>query len=225
MPPLAQLLEASPLFVSLDAGDRLELARTAFSRHYQSGQVIACAGEVWPYLMLLAYGRVTAAKESSEGRSLIVVTLGPGEVFWGLAFFLDEATMPVTLEAKEASRAYLWDRQSLLPSLLENGRLSWALCRLMAGRMSRASQVLDEMAFRPVTGRIASLLLDLFHGAEDLPVSRSLTLDEMAAHVGTTREVVCRLLYRFADNDLIRITRTELALRDREGLSRLAERQ
>ena len=224
MPPLDQLLEQSPLFASLNHRDRLELARTALSRHYTKGQVFACAGEVWPYLLLLVDGRVNAAKESSEGRSLIVVTLGPGEVFWGLAFFLDDAPMPVTLVAREECHTYLWDRRTLLPILLDNGRLSWELCRLMAGRMARASQVLDEMAFRPVTGRIARLLLDLFPGAEDLPVSRSLTLDEMAAHAGTTREVVCRLLYRFADDDLIRITRTELALRNKAGLAQLAER-
>jgi hypothetical protein len=54
-------------------------------------------------------------------------------------------------------------------------------------------------------------------------IPRALTLDELAARLGTTREVVCRTLYRFADKNLINVTRTEFVLSDREGLARLAE--
>jgi len=52
-----------------------------------------------------------------------------------------------------------------------------------------------------------------------------MTLDEMAAQVGTTREVVCRLLYRFADDGLITITRTEFTLLDPVRLAGLAGTQ
>ena len=45
----------------------------------------------------------------------------------------------------------------------------------------------------------------------------------MAARIGTTREMVCRLLYRFSDEGLIRVTRTEFALTDKNGLTRLAD--
>jgi DNA-binding transcriptional regulator LsrR (DeoR family) len=49
-------------------------------------------------------------------------------------------------------------------------------------------------------------------------VARSLTLDDMAARIGSTREVVCRFLQRFADENLINITRTEFEISDRQGL-------
>lgn len=132
--------------------------------------------------------------------------------------------MPVTLEARETSRLFLWSRETMEPILSHNGRVSWELCRLMAGRMQRASTILEEMAFQPVAGRLARLLLDHFEMAGDAAISRHLTLDEMASRIGTTREMVCRALYSFSDKSLIEVTRTEFVLTNREGLARLVER-
>jgi CRP/FNR family transcriptional regulator len=93
----------------------------------------------------------------------------------------------------------------------------------MIQRMQRASAIVEELAFLPVSGRLARLLLEHFDIAGEPVLERSLTLDEMASRVGTTREMVCRALYRFADRDLIHVTRTEFVLTNREGLSRLVE--
>lgn len=91
----------------------------------------------------------------------------------------------------------------------------------MVRRMMRASTIVEELAFKPVASRLAGLLLDHYHDAAGEPVPRSLTLDQMAAHIGTTREMVCRLLYRFSDQELIHITRTEFVLNDKSGLIQL----
>jgi CRP-like cAMP-binding protein len=101
--------------------------------------------------------------------------------------------------------------------------MGWELCRLMIQRMQRASAIVEELAFQPVAGRLARLLIDHFTSAGEESIERSLTLDEMAARVGTTREMVCRALYRFADKKLINVTRTEFVLTDRDGLSHLAD--
>jgi hypothetical protein len=84
--------------------------------------------------------------------------------------------------------------------------------------MQMASDVVEELAFQPVVNRLAGLLLEIFADAEGEFVSRELTLDDMAAHIGTTREMVCRHLYRFAEHGAIEISRTELKINDREML-------
>jgi CRP/FNR family transcriptional regulator len=112
----------------------------------------------------------------------------------------------------------------VMPILERNGRVGWELCRLMAGRMQRASEILEGLAFQPVASRLARLLLEHFEMAGDSAISRHLTLDEMAARIGSTREMVCRALYGFSDRKLIEVTRTEFVLTDREGLSQLVER-
>ncbi|MFH1632698.1 MAG: helix-turn-helix domain-containing protein [Chloroflexota bacterium] len=52
-------------------------------------------------------------------------------------------------------------------------------------------------------------------------MARDLTLDEMAARIGSTREMVCRALYRFADDEMIQITHTEFVFTNREKLAKL----
>lgn len=133
--------------------------------------------------------------------------------------------MLVRLEAHQASRLCLWPREVILPVLLRNGPALWELCVLMMARMEWASEILEEFAFLPVAGRLARVLLDHFARAGGGRLERSLTLDELAAWAGTTREMACRTLYRFADQGLLEITRTELRLTDGQGLARVADKE
>ena len=183
-------------------------------REYQKGEFVCHHGDAWPYLFLLAHGQIDAIKESAEGRSLLVITLYQNEIFWGLTFFDAQALMPVSLVTRKACKIYLWNRETCLPFLLQHGALSWELSRLMVQRMLRASDMVEELAFQSVTGRLARLLLEQYP-ADQLSVERYLTLDEMAARIGTTREMVCRILYRFAAQGAIQINRTVFVFKDR----------
>jgi CRP-like cAMP-binding protein len=220
---LTEQLASNPIFASLNEADRDQLARQAIRKQYRRGEWIAHYGDDWPYLFLVGSGLVHGLKESSEGRSLIVLTLEAGDVFWGLSFFVDDAAMPVLLQAQRDSRVYLWSRDEMMPWLWGNGRIAWELSRLMVRRMQRASEIVEELAFQPVRGRLARLLLGRFGEAVDEFVTRDLTLDEMAAHVGTKREMVCRLLYQFAEEGVIEISRTEFMITDRNKLQEHAD--
>lgn len=224
MTDLAALLKKNSVFSFLADNDLDLMAHQAATRQYAKNETVILYGDVWPYLFLVGQGSVDAVKESGEGRSLMVASFSAGDLFWGMAFFQDNAPMPVTLEARDASRLHLWSRETMIPIFARNGRAGWELSRLMAGRMQRASAILEEMAFHPVAGRLAHLLLDHFELAGDAAISRHLTLDEMAARIGSTREMVCRALYSFSDKKLIEVTRTEFVLTDRGGLSQLVER-
>lgn len=222
MASLIKWMAKNPIFSFLPEKDRTQIAQAAIPKKYPAGESVAAYGDVWPYLFLVTAGSIQAIKESSEGRSLIVLTLSSGDLFWGLAFFEDGAALPVLLQAQSDSQVYLWSQEQMKPWLLANGRFSWELSRLAVRRMQRASIIVEELAFKPVASRLAGLLLDYYQDAVDEPVPRSLTLDQMAAHVGSTREMVCRLLYRFSDQKLIHITRTEFVLNNRSGLVQLA---
>jgi CRP-like cAMP-binding protein len=220
----SDLIKSNPVFASLRKPAVDYLVSQGIQRHYQGGQYLTHAGDVWPYLFILLSGSISAIKESVEGRSLIATSFQPGEVFWGVSFFHSELPMPVALKVDKASSLLIWSREQILPTILENGQASWELCRLMVSRMLRASEIVEELAFQPVMGRLARLLIDFPRQAGGGPVARSLTLDDMAARIGTTREVVCRFLQRFADEELIKITRTEFEITDRERLTGIARK-
>ncbi|MBI5934868.1 MAG: Crp/Fnr family transcriptional regulator [Chloroflexi bacterium] len=224
MNDLANMLKKHPVFARLAEKDLELMARQSVPRKYDKDEKVILYGDVWPYLFLVERGSVHAVKESGEGRTLMVSAFSAGDIFWGLAFFQENAPMPVTLDAREPSQLFLWSRETMESILARNGRVGWELCRLMAERMQRASAILEEMAFHPVAGRLARLLLDHFELAGDAAISRHLTLDEMAARIGTTREMVCRALYGFSDKKLIEVTRTEFVLTNRDGLAQFVER-
>ncbi len=219
---LKELLEQNPVFACLDPVTRDQAARSAISKKYQKGQWITHHGNTWSFLFVVAEGIIQALKESSEGRSLIVTEINQGEIFWGISFFIPEAPMPVALVAKEDTELYLWALDDLKPILIKNGCMSWELTRLMIQKMQFASQMLNEFAFQPTTGRLARVLLEHYGDTTEDFVARDMTLDEMAARIGSTREMVCRHLYHFADQGAIHINRTEYKITDQELLKNLA---
>lgn len=223
MRTLRELIEAEAIFSSLAEDQKEGVMATARRREFKRGDFLTFSGERWPYLFMVAGGSLNAVKESLEGRRLIVLTFTPGQLFWGLTFFDDRHAMPVALEATEDSVVYLWDKEALLPALTESGEAMWALCQLMVARMVQASDIVEGLAFQPVAARLAKLIVGRFGGSGTQPVARDLTLDEMAAMIGTSREHVCRLLYRFANEDLIEITRTEFVIKDTDKLQGLIE--
>lgn len=222
MTSLAEWLRDDPVFASLGERERKLLAGQSLMRDLEKGETLALQGDVWPCLFLVGKGQIDAVKASSQGRSLLVTSFGAGDLFWGPAFFQEGAPLPATLEAHGPTRVYLWFRQSIEALLLAHGHILWELCHLMVQRMQRASAMVEELAFQPVAGRLAQLLVAFSAGREEQPIARSMTLDEIAARIGTTREVACRLLYRFADEGLIDITRSEFVVHDQQRLEELA---
>lgn len=217
----SSLLE-NPLFSKFSQSDLDRLIDISIEKTYPKDQWITHYGSDWPYLFLVEQGQVTALKESPEGRSLVVITLDKDEVFWGVGFFKEGIGMPVALVANQETRLRLWSREKLEPFMIENGEFTWDLTQLMAERMMRASRILEDLAFQPVAGRLAHLLLEQFKDQLGDTVSRDLTLDDMAARIGSTREMVCRHLYHFADKGAIQINRTEFKITDQSLLQNLA---
>ena len=218
---LQTYLKQDKVFSTVSEEDKNLIIREAIPRTYKKGEWIVQAGDVWAYLLWVEHGAITALKESLEGRTFVIDTIRDGEIFWGAAFFQEGAPMPVSVLAEEDTKLLIWGVETLHPIFLRNGQISWELSRRMVQRMLRASEVVEELAFRPISGRLARLLLSRYSGS-DGPVARDMTLDEMAARVGSTREIVCRVLYRLADEGMIQISRTEFFLTNEDELRKLA---
>jgi CRP-like cAMP-binding protein len=214
---------AESIFASLDPQEIRALEKNADVRHFQNGEWVVQYGDIWPYFFYVKSGEITAVKESYEGRSLVLTSLHMDDVFWGLAFFIQDASMPASLRAVGETEILLWSREDLLPLFQKNGFLSWELSCLMIQRVQLASEIVEKLAFQPVAKRLAHFLVEIAGDASGKSITRNFTLDEMAARVGTTREVVCRFLHRFSDQGLIEITRTEFSVIDHKGLKELAK--
>lgn len=221
---LQDVVSGIPLFASLPDDTQAALAKAAVSKSFAAREIIVHKGEAWPYFFVVIEGEIGAIKESVKGRVLTATTFKAGDVFWGLAFFIEDLPMPVMFQAQSETSICLWGRDELVPIIKSDGNLSWKLCQMMISRMQLVSEIVEELAFQPVMNRLSGLLLDMFGDGEDEYKERELTLDDMASRIGTTREMVCRHLYRLAEWGAIDVSRTKLRIENRELLEKNAGR-
>ncbi len=212
------LLAQTQVFSSLQPSELKRVVEHLLLRTYVGGEFATHLGDVWPYLLFVAQGEFQALKESGSGRSFVIETFGPTEIFWGLALFEDGKRNPVAIRSAGEGQLWLWPKSSVEEIVAWRPQVAWGLFKLMAGRMSRIGVIVDELVFQPLPSRVASVLLEQFDHAAADAIARDLTLDEMAAHIGTTREMVCKLLYRFAGEGVIDVQRTQLKVLDRSRL-------
>lgn len=218
-----RLIKSTPIFKWVDERTLQRISAAAVLRNFSRGEFLVHQGEIWPYIFLVSRGVIVAEKDSLDGKTLVAATFGTGDMFWGLAFFLDGSPMPAAFKVFEDGQILLWSRNDMEPILKENGSLSWELGKLAVKRMVTASEIIESMTFHPIAVRLARLLTGISN-SNQTSIERSLTLDEMAARIGSTREMVCRLLYKFSDEGLIKITRTEFTITDVEALNQKAQR-
>lgn len=222
MNDLLDRLAQAEVFSNLPEVERAELARLAHRRRVQTGEFLCHQGDTWPNVIFLTSGQLRWAMLSAGGREYVLFTVEPGSVFWGHSIF-DGQPMPASLSVVKASEIYQWSREVILPVLYRNPATMWAVTGTLVRVMRRAREVIYGLAFEPVAGRLAALLLGRFGAQQGFPAERDLTLGEIATMIATSQEVVCRMLHQFQSDGVLEITRTTIALRDRAALEKLVE--
>ena len=216
-------LTQSSVFAKLTPKDRAELKRLAIRKTYPKGASICLQDTHWPYILQIRSGRLGWVMHSLDGKRHVVFRIAPCDVVWGHSIF-DDKPMPASLEVMERSEVYLWPQEVIRPIISRNVDALWEVTRELVTSMRQVRDVVYGFAFHPVAGRLARLLLDHYQPVEGQPAPRDLTLDEMAASVGTTRELVSKTLHRFADDGLIEISRVQFIFTNRGQLEQLAGR-
>lgn len=222
MDKIAELLQQSETFNKLPAAECAKLINTTRPRRLKKGDFLCHEGDVWPYIIFVLQGELRWTILSAAGREYVLFTIKRGRVFLGHSIF-DNSPMPASLVAAKDCLLYQWPREVILPVLYRNPDTLWQICGKLVRTMRQAREIIYGLAFRPVASRLACLLIDQFPAQDDPTVERNLTLSDMASMVGSSPEVICRLLQQFHADGLLEITRASFTLRDRTSLESLAD--
>ncbi len=218
---LVAQLRANPFFRGLDEPTLNDLARDAVWREHAAGEVIFLEGDASPGLYYLEAGWLKAVKTSPEGREQVLRFIGPGETFNEIGVFA-QLPNPATAIALEAVGVWLLRREGLMRLLRQQPDLAGHVIENMASRVIDLVNLVADLSLRPVTGRLARLLLDGATG-DVLHRPHWHTQAELAAQLGTVPDVVQRALRGLAADGLIEVERTLIRLRDRAALEKLAQ--
>lgn len=215
-------LRRVPLFATLPERALRRLAEVALRRAYAPGEMVILEGEPCQYVYFVAEGQVRVVRTASDGREQVLARLGPGGALNTVPPFLPQKVNHATVQAVTPAVLYAVSVPDFLRLVDECPELARVLLEDFARRLDRLSHLVEDLSLRTVRERLARFLLEHAEGREGesgtTAVVRRWTQEEIAAQIGTVREVVARTLRAFADAGLLKIEGHRIILLDREGL-------
>ena len=229
MDPTAQALRRVTLFAALSDDALARVARVAFRRICAPGETVIFEGDPCQAAYFIAAGQVRVYRLSPGGREQVLARLGPGQAFNTVPPFQPRGINHATVQALTAATLYVVTCGDFRRLVEECGELALAIVQDFADRLDHLANLVEDLSLRTVRGRLARFLLEHAstgpgEAADAVQVARNWTQDEIAANLGTVRDMVGRTLRAFADAGLVRIERQRIVLLDRDGLEAEAQR-
>jgi CRP/FNR family transcriptional regulator, cyclic AMP receptor protein len=217
-------LRHTALFAAVPADRLAELAQLVQRRRYPRGAIIFHKGDPGTGLYLLTTGQVKIVLPSETGEEAVLGVLQAGDAFGELALF-DGLPRSATVVALQDAEVLLLRREDFLAFVARSPEVATALLGVLSRRLRATNELIEDVVFLDVPGRLAKRLLDL--GArygkptdQGIEIDLRLTQQELAAMVGTTRESVNKQLGWLGDQQLIALDRQRIVLLRPEELRR-----
>lgn len=220
MVELIKELSGMEVFTHFPTEVLAQLADYSLSRKLIGGEHLCRQGEIWPYVVYLEQGQLNWSMVSSGGKEQLLFKVKTGDVFWAHSIF-DDQPMPASLSADGQVLVYIWSKDTILPLLMKYPKAMWDIPKKLTGTMRSAREIIYGLAFQPVASRLAGYILDNLESSGQDSFTRDMTLEEIATVLATSAEVVCRLLYQFQTDGILKITRTQISLEDQLALEKL----
>lgn len=208
-----KILRKNPYFDELPETVLKNIAAQTQLREYERGDVLFWEGDACAGLHILESGSVKLYRLSPQGRQYIISVLTEGATCNEVPAF-DGGTNPVNVEALETVRVWVVEPQLLRDLVSSNPEFALKVLNKFGQNLRGLVRKVSEMAFYQVTNRLARLIVEM-------PVEAARphwTQEQLAARLGTVREVVARSLKELEKSGAIRIEERRIHVADREVL-------
>jgi len=195
---------------------------------YPGGALLFVEGQMPRGVLVLCSGKVKLSTTSREGKVLILKIAEAGEPL-GLSAVISGTPYEVTAETAGPCQVNFIEREALMRMLEKNGEIGLHSAQALSKEFQSAYRDIHELVLaRSSAGKLARLLLswtagrEKENGASEIRIRSSLTHEEMAQMIGSSRETVTRLLSELKKKELIRLEGSTLVIRNRLALEALA---
>jgi CRP/FNR family cyclic AMP-dependent transcriptional regulator len=219
-------LKGTSLFSELDEKTLRALAARAVERRYRRDEVLFLAGDGAQGLFVIVSGSVRAFRESLDGREQVIHVERAGATVAELPVF-DDGPYPSTVAAEEDTTVLFIDKRDVRRLSIEHPEIALAALRVLAARLRRCAELVETLSLREVGQRLARFLLVEVRTkgertSEGLQVELTHTNQQIAARVGSVREVVSRALTRLQNDGLVRLEGRRLTVPNERSLATFA---
>ena len=218
------VVRTAPLFSALDDESAATLRASMTMVKVPKGNTLFKEGDAGDRLFVVVEGKLKLGTSSIDGRENLLSILGPGEMFGELSLF-DPGPRTATATAVTDARVLALAHDQVIGLVTQHPQVSLELLARLAQRLRRTNEVLADLVFSDVPGRVAKALMDLgsrFGVQKDdgLHVNHDLTQEELAQLVGASRETVNKALADFAARSWVRLEPRAVVVLDYERLAK-----
>lgn len=205
----------------LTGAQRRALEAAASPRRLEAGEQLSGAGECVG-LLAVRSGRLRAYMISDTGREITLYRLFERDIcLFSASCVMRGLQFDVSIEAEQPSEVLVVSPEVYKRVMEESAPLANYTNELMASRFSEVMWLVEQILWKSFDRRLAAFLLE--ESALESSNELRITHERIAAHLGTAREVVTRMLRYFQSEGLVSLSRGTVRIADRPRLEALAE--
>jgi CRP/FNR family transcriptional regulator, cyclic AMP receptor protein len=218
-------LRHSGFFCDLPKGSLEELEKVKYASAYPQGAVLFVEGQAPRGVYIVCSGRVKLSTTSREGKTLILRIAQAGEVL-GLHATVSGKPYELTGETLQPCQLDFIRRDDFLRFLQHHGDACLNAAEHLSQNCQNAYELIRSLGLSHSVGeKLARLLLEWASDGEQtkdgIRIKISLTHEEIAQLIGTSRETVTRVLSEFREKKFAHLHGSTLMIMNRPGLERL----
>ena len=216
------VLRKTPLFANLTETEMRALRTRVTSRQFHRGELLFNEGDPCAGLFLVASGKIRIFKLSAAGREQVLAVEGPGSSFAELPVF-DGGSYPASATALEDAEVLFISRRDFQNFCREHPDVALKVIAVVGSRLRRLVGIIEDLSFTTVRQRLISVLLRMAQetgspSKEGIRLELTKSHQDLAAELGTVRELVSRNLSRLQAEGFLEVDGRKIVVKDLEGL-------
>jgi CRP/FNR family transcriptional regulator len=212
---LERMMQALPILKQAEAKLLDEFQQKAFFARIPAGHDVFVEGDRVDAIALLVSGVVRVYKVGETGHEITLYRFGNGESCILTAnAILSQKNFPAVATVEKEAEAVMIPADAFRDWVKRYDLWRGFVFDLLSNRLSSVMAIVEEVAFRRMDARLATFLLERSRRADSIYI----THQEIAAELGTSREVISRILEDFSAGGMISASRGIIRVLDRETL-------
>ncbi len=220
------VLKKVALFADLSDKELAFLGEHASVKHFAPNELIFSEGDMCQGLFIVQSGAVKIFKMAPNGREQVLSLERTGNSIAELPVF-DGGNYPASTIAVEDSDLLFVRKEDFRTLCLEHPEVALKVLRVVGKRLRGLVGIIEELSFTTVRQRLIAYLLRIAAGAtgtkKAVEVSLPVSHQELAAELGTVRELVSRNLSRLQAEGLIKLQARSVQIPDLAALRAACE--
>ena len=211
-----------PIWNKLTDLQKEKLEQSAVRRTVKKGTLLHNGDTDCQGLLLVEEGQLRAYILSEEGREVTIYRLFAMDLcLFSASCLMNSIQFDITIETEKDTSLWMIPPDVYKEVMEESAAAANFTNEVMASGFSEVMWLMEQVLWKSFDRRLAAFLTEesILEGTGELKI----THEKIAAHLGTAREVVTRMLKYFQTEGLVRLSRGTVEVLDSEGLRRLAE--